>query len=139
MLQPLTKDQLDQAVAGGCQVPGCKHDKHKTLFLKPRCHKNGPVEVSYTLHSGVVRVSCRVCKQLIVDVAVEGILGATGEAPTSDTPGDQGALCAALSIQAGRIRFDFGKNLSWLTMTPEEAVLLAAELVRKAKRLQGVN
>ena len=129
MPTPLTKEVLDRMV---CQVPGCAHDTHDgRLFLHGRCHISKGVDVCYTVGSGVLRIACVQCKKLVAEVAVQGLVGATGETPTSDTPGDKGGLRAVISIQGDRIHMNFGKSLSWVEMTMVEASALATELDKK--------
>ena len=67
---PLNKTDLDKATLSGCQMPGCKHKDHSTLFIHARCHPHGDIEVSYTLLSGELLIACRVCHTPIIAVAV---------------------------------------------------------------------
>lgn len=66
----LTKIQLDLIAAGGCATPGCKHEDHGTLYLHQRCHPEAPIEVSYTIRTGIIRVACFACKRPIADIKV---------------------------------------------------------------------
>ena len=63
------KKHLDAITAEGCAIPDCQHD-HTTLFFRAKCHADAPLDVSYTHGSGVLRISCRACRQDIVNVKV---------------------------------------------------------------------
>jgi hypothetical protein len=62
-------------------------------------------------------------------------IGATGEPPTSDAPGDLGGLKAALRIRGDRLRLEFGKELRWVEMTKSEAMIFAKQLIIFANKL----
>jgi hypothetical protein len=65
-------------------------------------------------------------------------IGPTGEPPQAPLrPGDQGGLNASLTVDraGGRLILDFGKSVSWLGMTRQEALRFASLLVTKAKEL----
>lgn len=63
-------------------------------------------------------------------------LGATGEYPHGTTgPHDQGELKCAVYIQKNRLMVNFGKQLSWLAMTKQEAIAFGSGLVKKAKEM----
>lgn len=62
----LTRVELDK---GGCETPGCGHD-HTVLFLYSRCHQSAGQRVSYDKRTGNVRVVCRRCDSLVVEIAV---------------------------------------------------------------------
>lgn len=129
-MKPVMKDELDKMAAHGCAVPGCNHADHDgTIFLHGRCHIKGRLEVSYTIRSGVLKVACRECGWVVANVAVQGAVGAMGEAPTSNDPTDQGSMRAMLSLDDGRVRVDFGKMLSWVSMTKEQAEGFANEFL----------
>ena len=57
----LSRAELDRM---GCGVPNCTHD-HSVLYLRPKCHPHGGVEVAYEKEDGVVVVRCLKCKQLV--------------------------------------------------------------------------
>lgn len=65
-------------------------------------------------------------------------LGPTGRYPAgrSDRPNDDGELRAALQIEGDRIVLDFGRTLSWLSMTPAQARTIARELLRRVETLE---
>ena len=67
---------------------------------------------------------------------VEGTLpppGATGAFPHGKlAPGDEGELRAHLSRDGDIVRIDFGKDLSWLAMTSNEAKEFGARLINMA-------
>lgn len=133
---PATKRDLDRLAIGGCATPGCTHEDHGTVFLHARCHVRGPIEASYKIGSGTLRIACRVCHTVIADIAVAGSLGATGEPPISQNPNDEGGLNAMLSIEEGKfLKLNFGKSLSFVMMTKEEANVLASLLFEKAMQL----
>lgn len=59
--------------------------------------------------------------------------GATGAFPHGKlAPGDEGELRAHLSCKGDILRIDFGKDLSWLAMTRNEAKEFAARLMAMA-------
>lgn len=66
----LTKPLLDTMAERGCQMPGCKHDHDRTLYMHSRCHPSAQCEVSYTLDAGVVIVGCAECGRVIAEVKV---------------------------------------------------------------------
>lgn len=60
-------------------------------------------------------------------------LGATGEYPHGSLgPDDQGELRAGLTVKEGKLVLVFGKEVSWLALTPEEAREMARLLVVRA-------
>ncbi len=63
-------EDLQEAVARGCQVPGCTHEEHHTLFVQAKCHPRGWCEVSYTKDSGEILVACSVCHKPIARYAI---------------------------------------------------------------------
>ena len=66
--------ELDRLAAGGCQHPGCDHAGHagEPLYLHQRCHLGARVEVSYRHGSGVLRIVCAACHEVVVEVRVAG-------------------------------------------------------------------
>lgn len=60
----LTRRELD---AGRCQTPGCCED-HGPLYLNPRCHPGGGVDVSYV--NGELFIMCKPCGKLVTSVEV---------------------------------------------------------------------
>lgn len=80
---PMTRKQLDDALAGGCTEPGCGCDAG-VLYLHPACCR-APVEVSYRRGSGVLRIGCSACHKVVGMIAVaEEITHATTD---HDAPG----------------------------------------------------
>lgn len=64
--------------------------------------------------------------------------GATGSYPDGKIgPGDEGELRVAVSTDLihQRIRVDFGKMLSWVSMTPEQAIQFAEVLRQRAVKM----
>lgn len=83
-----------------------------------------------------VRSYKRTDKGHIEEIAKEAKLGATGEYPHGTTgPEDQGELKAAVYIRGNRMFINFGKSLSWLALTKQEALAFGNGLVQKAKEL----
>jgi len=62
--------------------------------------------------------------------------GATGRFPEGSIgPDDEGELKAALMVKDGRLILLFGKPISWLSFTKDEATVWANGLLEKAGRL----
>jgi hypothetical protein len=60
--------------------------------------------------------------------------GPTGAYPRGKlAPGDEGEIRAALSREGDTVRIDFGKDLSWLAMSRNEAKVFAAQLMEMAE------
>ena len=71
------------------------------------------------------------------EIAQEANLGATGKYPHGKTGSeDQGELKSAVYIRDNRLVVNFGKSLSWLSMTKQEAMMFAAGLVRKIEEMR---
>jgi hypothetical protein len=65
-------------------------------------------------------------------------LGATGAYPHGRVaPDDQGELKVAIAADPAnrRVRIEFGKPVAWLSLTPEDALVLAEHLTIKARVL----
>ena len=63
------RTDLERAVAGGCEVPGCMHPHAEHgIFLAARCHPGMGVDVGYI--DGILRIICYVCDAPIVNIAV---------------------------------------------------------------------
>ncbi len=63
-------EDLEKAILRGCQVPGCDHKEHDTLFVKQKCHPEGWCEISYSKGSGILLVACSVCHRPITRIAI---------------------------------------------------------------------
>lgn len=68
MPKPLTVQALDDMAAGGCDTPGCQCKDE--LVLAARCHPGKGTNTVYQKGDGFVSVVCRVCKSLIVKLAI---------------------------------------------------------------------
>lgn len=76
MPAPLTMKELRLMIAGGCQAPGCTHEKHPIdrLDLSAGCHQGGGVKL--TIHTdGALRIRCAQCGRPVgcVQVAESGV------------------------------------------------------------------
>jgi hypothetical protein len=68
-MTPMRRDDLEHAVAYGCEVPGCTHpNADHGIFLAARCHPGRGVDVGYL--DGILHLVCHVCDAPIVNVAV---------------------------------------------------------------------
>ena len=63
-------EDLDRLAAQGCAVPNCKHEHDGTVYIHGRCHINARMEVSYSTGTGLLRITCSECEQLVMEVAV---------------------------------------------------------------------
>lgn len=65
-------EDLDAALAKGCQVPNCEHSHGPIteLYLHQRCHAGAGLEAWYQQGSGIVILHCRVCRKPVVNIAV---------------------------------------------------------------------
>jgi phage FluMu protein Com len=66
-MRPCTKEDLDRA---GCSNPLCDHADHSELNLHGKCHPHQSQHVEY--QGSMLRVSCRKCRRLIVDIETSG-------------------------------------------------------------------
>lgn len=64
----LTIHDLEYLLLQGCDGEGCNHN-HDELFFHGKCHPRGQIGVSYR-KGGTMRVGCRECGAVIVEVAV---------------------------------------------------------------------
>ncbi len=62
-------------------------------------------------------------------------LGATGEPPLTNNPHDQGGMKAGLVVRDGQVILSFGKAVTWVGMTKQEALTMAQALIIKAGEL----
>lgn len=70
------------------------------------------------------------------EIAQKESLGATGQYPRGSTgPHDEGELKIAAYIDQDRLFLNFGKFLSWMAMTKEEALIFGMGIVQKAKEM----
>ena len=67
---PVTKIQLDLMAAHGCSNPGCQCHTTGIVFLSQSCHQGSFLDVSYKQGTGILVVSCPVCKGVIMQVKV---------------------------------------------------------------------
>lgn len=67
-MKPMTVGMMEKVMTK-CDTPNCTHD-HSVLYLRPRCHPDAGLDVRYERGSGVVNVSCRKCKALVMDIGV---------------------------------------------------------------------
>ena len=59
--------------------------------------------------------------------------GPTGRFPNGmSAPDDKGELRTAISIKGGNIVLEFGYAVDWLALPPNQALVLAAELIKKS-------
>jgi hypothetical protein len=69
-MRPLNRKDLDQQAIMGCEAEGCDHTNCNEIYIHARCHIRGGVEVCYKKATGTLVISCALCHQLIVNVAV---------------------------------------------------------------------
>jgi len=63
-------------------------------------------------------------------------IGATGKYPHGKmTPNDLGGLKAALVKRGDRLVLDFGKELQWISMTKNEAMVFGGGVIRMAQSM----
>lgn len=68
----------------------------------------------------------------------ETTLGPTGRFPNGKArPDDKGELRAAITDANGMVMIDFGIKVSWLAMTPEQAIEFAKLLDARARKVLG--
>lgn len=63
-----TLNQLFDGAKGGCEAPGCTHEREGPMYLHPRCHPKGGTWVGIVLPTRTLRVECAVCHGLVVEV-----------------------------------------------------------------------
>ena len=67
-------------------------------------------------------------------------LGATGDFPRGRlNRGDEGALNIAISHESGVVRLDFGKEVAWIGLPPDEALAFASVIVEHAMQLKRAS
>lgn len=117
----------------GCTTPGCDCGG-KELFFHAGCHPGAKLEALYVKDIGALILICSECKSQIaaIEVALGG--GPTGEG--EDALGGRGGLNVAVMITAGHIVLDFGTNLTWVGMTPDEADATADKLKELAAEIR---
>lgn len=60
-------------------------------------------------------------------------LGATGNYPAGKlNDNDQGGLTGAITVEGDRIILNFGKSVTWVAMTKQEAIVLGNLLIERA-------
>ena len=82
-----TKEDLDEIVSHGCQVPDCPHGTQHRLTLAPRCHKSAGCDVSYVEGAGILTMSCRNCGAVVAEVAVASEGNAVDDPEEDDVEG----------------------------------------------------
>lgn len=69
-----------------------------------------------------------------------GFRGALGEFPEGKlTPSDQGAIQFAIGSKRNKVVLDFGKQVHWVAMTPQQATELASALLKHARKVARKN
>jgi hypothetical protein len=64
--------------------------------------------------------------------------GPTGRFPNGmAAPDDKGELRTAISVKGGNIVLEFGYAVDWLALPPDQALILAAEIFKKAASAKG--
>lgn len=67
-------------------------------------------------------------------------LGATGKFPAGKlNHNDEGGIMIGVTSKDGRVVIDFGKQVTWVGFTPEEAMQLAAIIVKRATEAMDPN
>jgi hypothetical protein len=62
-------------------------------------------------------------------------LGATGKFPEGKiTPRDEGEITMGVAAAPGTVLLNFGKPVSWIGFTPEQATAIANSLLENAKK-----
>lgn len=110
-------------------------------------HGDGAVEAQLKAHRAEAKKSKRARRRLDKAIIEEEMemkddrkLGPTGKHPEGKLhEGDRGELRAALGIRGGRVYIDFGTNLSWVAMRPDEARALAKSLMQKADKAEKMS
>ncbi len=72
-MRTIYREQLELGLAKGCETPGCPCQGAGHLsevYLHGRCHPEAGVDVCYRKGSGIVEITCRVCKAPIINVGV---------------------------------------------------------------------
>lgn len=60
--------------------------------------------------------------------------GALGDFPEGKlTPTDEGSIQFAVGVKGGKVVLDFGTEVAWLGMNPQQAADLAAALLKRAR------
>lgn len=68
-MKPETKLTLDIAAAHGCEIPGCTHDHHE-IRMTSQCHPGEGVKIGYSNGSGILKIYCATCGEMIATVKV---------------------------------------------------------------------
>lgn len=67
-------------------------------------------------------------------------LGATGKFPHGKlNKDDEGELAMKVGVQNGKVVLDFGKEIAWLGMNPQDAADLASLLLKHARTAAAVS
>ncbi len=68
---PVYLEDLEIAVAQGCQETGCNHEHSGPLYLHPMCHKyEGKLQVSFNFGDDYVVVACARCHTEVIRIHV---------------------------------------------------------------------
>jgi len=63
-------EDLQEALSAGCDMPGCDHKNHDTLFLHAMCHPGEKIEASLKRGETHLLVACGKCHEPIVAIAL---------------------------------------------------------------------
>jgi len=64
-------EDLEIAVANGCQTPGCNHKHSGPLYLHGKCHQyEGKLDVSFSFGDGHIVVSCAKCHSEVIRIQI---------------------------------------------------------------------
>jgi hypothetical protein len=63
----LHRSELDDMT---CQSPGCDHTAHDGMFLHSACHPTAATWAEYQPKTGLLRVTCAACDELLAEIAV---------------------------------------------------------------------
>ena len=65
-----------------------------------------------------------------------GAFGPTGKFPLGKlTDDDEGELRIGITTSKGNVVIDFGKNITWIGMPPEQAIQFGELIIKRAKEL----
>ena len=71
-----------------------------------------------------------------LDIPLKDGIGATGRFPQGKiTRHDEGEIRFAIGSKDGKVIIDFGSQVTWVGMPPEQAIELGEILIKRAKEL----